>query len=60
MIRHADSPNSIEITIVECQEVFILVLEALDCMRLTFGEVPDVAISEFFNLVLSILIDCRD
>jgi hypothetical protein len=37
------TPGSVEVCVVEGEEVFVLVVEALDGVRLAFGKVPDVA-----------------
>jgi hypothetical protein len=36
-------PSSVEIGVVKREEVFVFVVETLECVRLTLGEIPYVA-----------------
>jgi hypothetical protein len=53
-------PSSIKIRIIEREEIFILVINALHCMCLTLREVPDIAKAEFGNLMAPFFVDGRD
>ena len=52
--------DGVEVTLVEGEEVFILVFDALDGVCLAFGEVPDVTEVEGFDLVFALLVDGGD
>jgi len=49
-------PNLVEVAVVKDEEILVLVREALNGMRRALGEVPDVAVVEFLNLVHAVLI----
>lgn len=49
-----------EITIVESQEVLIVIFEALNGVRNALWEVPDVSNFERLELVTTFFIDCRN
>lgn len=53
-------PNLVKVRIIEDKEVLILILESLNGMRDTLGEVPDVAVVECLYLVPPQLVDGRD
>lgn len=53
-------PDSVKITIVEDQEKFILILQALNSVGGSLGEVPDITDVESVDLVLAILVHSRD
>lgn len=50
-------PNFVEVAIIEDKQILILVIQTLDCMRLTFRKVPNVTILKDVNLVLAVLVD---
>lgn len=49
-------PNLVEVAVVKDEEILVLVREALNGMRRALGEVPDVAVVEFLNLVHAVLV----
>ena len=51
---------AIEVAVVEGEEVFVLVVEALHGVCLALGEVPDVAEVEFGGLVPAVFVDGGD
>jgi hypothetical protein len=53
-------PSSVKIRIIECEEIFVLVIYALNRMCLSFGKVPDVAEAEFGDLMAAFLVDGGD
>lgn len=53
-------PSFIEVSIVKDQEVLVLIIQALDGMCGTFGEVPNITNVESVDLVFTILINGRD
>jgi hypothetical protein len=56
----AHSPSSLEVAVVERQDILVLIVEALDSVRLALGEVPDVSKAKFSRLMTALLIDSRD
>ena len=49
--------RSIEIAVVENEQVLVLIREALDHVRLSLGEVSDIAFVQDFELVAAVLVD---
>lgn len=60
VIDHECCTSSIEVTVIEDQEVFVLVCQALNRMGFTLGKIPDVALVQCFHLVATILVNGRD
>lgn len=52
--------RGIEIPIVENEQVLVLIRQALDHVRLAFGEVPDVAFVQDLELVAAVFVDGAD
>lgn len=48
---------SIEIAVIENEQVLVLIREALDHVRLSLGEVSDIAFVQDFELVAAVLVD---
>lgn len=51
---------AVKVAVVECEEIFVLVVEALHGVCLAFGKVPDVAEGEFGGLVPPVFVDGGD
>ena len=54
VIYHECCAQFVEISVVEGEEVLVLVVQTLDRVRLAFGEVPDVAWLELGDLVVAV------
>ena len=52
--------NRVKFAIIKGQQVLVLVIKALNGVRLALGEIPDVPYIEDVDFILAILIDCRD
>lgn len=53
-VIHIESrAGRLEISIIEDKKVLVLVRQALDDMRLTLGEIPNIAFAQHFDLVTS-------
>jgi hypothetical protein len=50
------APDFIKVAIVKDKKILILVIEPLNCVCLTLGEVPDVTKLEHVNLIFPILV----
>jgi hypothetical protein len=60
-IIHVETrPRRLKISIIKDEKILILVRQTLDNMRLTLGEVPDIALVQHFNLVAAVLVHGAD
>lgn len=53
------SADGVKVAIVENEKVLVLILQALNRVSDTLGEVPDIADFESINFILAIFIDGR-
>ena len=53
-------PNFVEVGLVKDQKIFILLIQTLDGVSSSLGEVPDIAVVELLNLIPAELIHSAD
>lgn len=57
--RDSDLPDLLKVTIVKDKEIFVLVIQALDVVGNTLGEVPDITSIQDLGCPAAILVNSR-
>lgn len=53
-------PDRVEVSVIESEKILVLVVDALNGMRLALREIPDVSDSKLLDLLLAVLVNGRD
>jgi hypothetical protein len=59
-LNGGDIPNLLKVTIVEGEEVFVLIVQTLDIVGNALGEVPYVSGLEYFSSEAAVLVNARE
>lgn len=50
-------PNLLKVAVIEGQKVFVLIVQTLNIMSDTLGEIPDISLLEFLSKESTIFVD---
>lgn len=59
VVDHECCSRCVEVSVIEGEEIFILVAETLQSVGFAFREIPDITRLELFDLIFPVLVDCR-